>query len=328
MSKSPWKALATAVTGIALASALPALAQVPGYPSKSARIVVPFPPGGTTDLLARLLAQKMGEAWGKPVVVDNRPGGGGAIAAEFVARSAADGHTIFLGTSGDMSVNPGLVRKLAYDPERDFDPVGQLALSPLVLTTHPTLPVRSVKELIDAAKAKPGSLSHLTVGEGSAAHLAGELFKKTTGTDIVHVPYKGGAPQVAALLAGQEPQFGFVVMGSAMPHLQSGKLRAVALSSARRARLPDVPTVAESGLPGFDISNWFATFVPAGTPKEIVAFLNAENARILKLPDVAARISDLGFETTLSSSAELARFLTVEIAKYRKVIQDAGISQN
>ena len=297
MSKSPWKALATAVTGIALASALPALAQVPGYPSKSARIVVPFPPGGTTDLLARLLAQKMGEAWGKPVVVDNRPGGGGAIAAEFVARSAADGHTIFLGTSGDMSVNPGLVR--------------------------------SVKELIDAAKAKPGSLSHLTVGEGSAAHLAGELFKKTTGTDIVHVPYQGGAPQVAALLAGQEPQFGFVVMGSAMPHLQSGKLRAVALSSARRARLlPDVPTVAESGLPGFDISNWFATFVPAGTPKEIVAFLNAENARILKLPDVAARISDLGFETTLSSSAELARFLTVEIAKYRKVIQDAGISQN
>ena len=145
----------------------------------------------------------------------------------------------------------------------------------------------------------------------------------------MHVPYKGGAPQVAALLAGQEPQFGFVVMGSAMPHLQSGKLRAVALSSARRARLlPDVPTVAESGLPGFDISNWFATFVPAGTPKEIVAFLNAENARILKLPDVAARISDLGFETTLSSSAELARFLTVEIAKYRKVIQDAGISQN
>ena len=173
-------------------------AQVAGYPARPARIVVPFPPGGTTDLLARLLArllaQKMADAWGKPVVVDNRPGGGGAIAAELVARAAPDGHTIFLGTSGDMSVNPGLVRKLAYDPEKDFDPVGLLAVAPLLLTVHPSLPVRSVRELIDAARAKPGSLSYLTVGDGSAAHLAGETFKKVTGTDIVHVPYKGGAP--------------------------------------------------------------------------------------------------------------------------------------
>ena len=333
MSSSSWKCLPSALAALALTSVLAnplaATAQVAGYPSKPVRIVVPFPPGGTTDLMARLLAQKMSEAWGKPVVADNRPGGGGAIGAEFVARSAPDGHTIFLGTSGDMSVNPSLVRKLGYDPERDFEAVGQIALSPLVVTVHPGLPVRSVKELIDAAKAKPGSLSHISVGEGSAAHLAGEMFKKATGIDIVHVPYKGGAPQVAALLAGQEPQFGFVVMASAMPHLQTGKLRAIALSSARRARmLPDLPTLSEAGLPGFDIGNWFAVFVPAGTPKEIVAFLNAENARIVKLPDVAARMGDLGIETTLSSPSELARFLTAEIAKYRKVIQDAGISQN
>ena len=198
-----------------LLNPLPTAAQVAGFPSKPARIVVPFPPGGTTDLLARLLAQKMSDAWGKPVVVENRPGGGGAIAAEGVARAAPDGHTMFLGTSGDMSVNPGLVKKLAYDPEKDFDPVGLLAVAPLLLITHPAFPARSVKELIDAAKAKPDGLSYLTVGDGSAAHLAGEMFKKATGTGIVHVPYKGGAPQVAALLAGQEPQFGFVVMGRA-----------------------------------------------------------------------------------------------------------------
>jgi len=320
--------LAVLVLSVYLVGAAPAAAQPAGYPSKQARIVVPFPAGGSTDLLARLMAQKMSDAWGKPVVVDNRPGGSGSIAAEFVARSAPDGHTIFLGTSGDMSVNPSLMRKLGYDAEKDFEPVGQLALSPLVVTTHPSLPIRSVKELIDTAKAKPGSLSYLSVGEGSAAHLAGEMFKQATGTDIVHVPYKGGAPQVAALLAGLEPQFGIVVMSSAIPHLKVGKLRAIALTTGRRARLlPDVPTLAETGLPGFDIGNWFASFVPVGTPKEIVGFLNAENARILRLPDVAARMSDLGFETTLSTPEELARHLASEIAKYRKVIADAGIAR-
>lgn len=320
--------LAVLVLPALLGVALPAAAQPAGYPSKPARIVVPFPAGGSTDLLARLMAQKMSDAWGKPVVVDNRPGGSGSIAAEFVARSAADGHTIFLGTSGDMSVNPSLMRKLGYDAEKDFDPVGQLALSPLLVTTHPSLAIRTVKELIDTAKAKPAGLSYLSVGEGSAAHLAGEMFKQATGTDIVHVPYKGGAPQVAAMLAGQEPQFGIVVMSTAIPHLKAGKLRAIALTTGRRARLlPDVPTLAESGLPGFDIGNWFAAFVPVGTPKEIVGFLNAENARILRLPDVAARMSDLGFETTLSTPEELARHLASEIAKYRKVIADAGIAR-
>jgi tripartite-type tricarboxylate transporter receptor subunit TctC len=304
-----------------------ATAQVAGYPSKLVRIVIPFPPGGTTDALARILSQKMTDAWGKPVVVENRPGGGGAIAAESVARSASDGHTIYLGTSGDMSVNPSLVRKLSYDPERDFMPVGLLAFTPLLLITHPSLPVQSVKELIEAAKARPGKFSHVSVGDGSAAHLAGELFRKFAQVDIVHVPYKGGAPQVTALLGGQEPQFGFVVTSTAKPHLQAGKLRALAVSSAKRSSFfPDVPSLAELGMPGIDIGNWFGMFLPAGSPKEIAAFLNAENQRILKLPDVAARLIEMSFETSLSSPEELTRYLAAEIAKYRKIIADTGIT--
>ena len=310
-----------------LGTATPSSAQVPGYPSKLTRIVVPFPPGGTTDALARILSQKMTDSWGKPVVVENRPGGGGAIAAESVAKSTPDGHTMFLGTTGDMSVNPSLVRKLSYDPERDFIPVGLLAVTPLLLITHPSLPVQSVKELIDAAKAKPGSLSHVSVGDGSAGHLAGEMFKKLTQTDIVHVPYKGGGPQVTALLGGQEPQFGFVVSSTARPHVLSGKLRALAVSSAKRSPFfPDVPALAELGLPGFDFDNWFGMFLPAGSPKEIAAFINAECTRILKLPDVALRLVEMSFETALSSPDELSRYLSAEIAKYRKIIAEAGIA--
>ncbi|MFN0305516.1 MAG: Bug family tripartite tricarboxylate transporter substrate binding protein [Burkholderiales bacterium] len=310
-----------------LGTATPSIAQVPGYPAKLTRIVVPFPPGGTTDALARILSQKMTDSWGKPVVVENRPGGGGAIAAESVAKSTPDGHTMFLGTTGDMSVNPSLVRKLSYDPERDFIPVGLLAVTPLLLITHPSLPVQSVKELIDAAKAKPGSLSHVSVGDGSAGHLAGEMFKKLTQTDIVHVPYKGGGPQVTALLGGQEPQFGFVVSSTARPHVLSGKLRALAVSSAKRSPFfPDVPALVELGLPGFDFDNWFGMFLPAGSPKEIAAFINTECARILKLPDVALRLVEMSFETALSSPDELSRYLSAEIAKYRKVIAEAGIA--
>jgi tripartite-type tricarboxylate transporter receptor subunit TctC len=304
-----------------------ATAQVAGYPSKLARIVIPFPPGGTTDALARILSQKMTDAWGKPVVVENRPGGGGAIAAESVARSAPDGHTIYLGTSGDMSVNPSLVRKLSYDPERDFMPVGLLAFTPLLLITHPSLPVQSVKELIEAAKARPGKFSHVSVGDGSAAHLAGELFRKIAQVDIVHVPYKGGAPQVTALLGGQEPQFGFVVTSTAKPHLQSGKLRALAVSSAKRSSFfPDIPSLAELGMPGIDIGNWFGMFLPAGSPKEIAAFINAENQRILKLPDVTARLIEMSFEASPSSPEELTRYLAAEIAKYRRIIAETGIT--
>ncbi|MFM9886008.1 MAG: Bug family tripartite tricarboxylate transporter substrate binding protein [Burkholderiales bacterium] len=324
MSNSPLIVIALATL---LGTAMPSAAQIPGYPSKLTRIVVPFPPGGTTDALARILSQKMTDAWGKPVVVENRPGGGGAIAAESVAKAAPDGHTMFLGTTGDMSVNPSLVRKLPYDPERDFIPVGLLAVTPLLLITHPSLPVQSVKELIDAAKAKPGSLSHVSVGDGSAGHLAGEMFKKLTQTDIVHVPYKGGGPQVTALLAGQEPQFGFVVTSTARPHLLSGKLRALAVSSAKRSPFfPDVPALVELGLPGFDFANWFGMFLPAGSPKEIAGFINTECARILKLPDVAARLVEMSFETALSSPDELSRYLTAEISKYRKIIAEAGIT--
>ncbi|MGE0808435.1 MAG: Bug family tripartite tricarboxylate transporter substrate binding protein [Burkholderiaceae bacterium] len=305
-----------------------AAAHVPGYPAKTVRVVLPFPAGGTTDVLARLLSQKMSESWGKPVIVDNRPGAGGAIAAELAARALPDGHTVFLGTIGDMAVNPSLMAKLRYDPEKDFSPVGLLGVTPLVLVVHPSLSIRSVGELIDAARAKPGWLSYLSVGEGSSQHLAGEMFRKLTRTEIVHVPYNGGAPQVTALLAGQEPQFGFVVLATALPHIRQGKLQALAISTGKRTRLlPDVPTLQEAGLQGFDIAPWFGTFVPVGTSREIVNFLSAENARIVRSPEVSGQLANLGIEETLSSPEELSHYLLAEIAKFRKLIEEAGIAK-
>jgi tripartite-type tricarboxylate transporter receptor subunit TctC len=310
--------------GVLLGFAPLASAQT-GYPSKPVRLVLPFPPGGSTDTLARLLGQKLSDSWGKPVIVDNKPGAGGAIAADHVARAAPDGYTIFVGTIGDMAINPSLGQKLAYEPEKDFTAVGLLALTPLVLVTHPSLPANSVKELIDLAKAKPGLVSYLSVGPGSSQHLSGELFRKVTGTSIVHIPYKGGAPQTTALLAGQEQQFGFVVIGTALPHIQSGKLRALGISSTRRsAALPEVPTLDESGLPGFDTTPWYGLFAPTGTPKDIVAMVNAESTRAIKLPDVASRLTQLGFELAPSSPQALAAFLQSEITKYRKIIQESG----
>jgi tripartite-type tricarboxylate transporter receptor subunit TctC len=314
---------------LGIVSVLPAMAQTGSFPAKPMRLVLPFPPGGSTDILARLIGQKMSESWGKPVIVDNRPGGSGAIAAEAAAKSLPDGHTVYLGTLGDIAINPSLFRKLPYDPEKDFAPVGLLAVTPLLLVTHPSLPTLSIKELIDAAKAKPGSFSFLSVGEGSTQHLAGELFKRLSGTDMVHVPYKGGAPQATALLGGQERQFGFMVMGTAIPYVHNRRLRALGISTAKRSpALPDVPTLNEAGLPGFETGPWYALFVPANTPKEVIGMLNAETARILKLADVAARLTELGFELTPSSPEELGRYVTSEIAKYRKIVQDSGIPTN
>jgi tripartite-type tricarboxylate transporter receptor subunit TctC len=327
MTWASWIAAAFGAV-VLVACAAPLHAQT-NYPAKPVRLVLPFPPGGSTDTLARLLGQKMSEQWGKPVIVDNKPGAGGAIAADHVARAAPDGYTVFLGTIGDMAINPNLGEKLAYDPAKDFSAVGQLALTPLVLVTHPMLPVRSVKDLIDLGRQKPGLVSYLSVGPGSSQHLSGELFKKVTGTNFVHVPYKGGAPQTTALLAGQESQFGFVVIGTALPHVQAGKLRALAVASSKRSpALPDVPTLDEAGLRGFDTSPWYALFAPAGTPKDIIAALNTESTRVLRLPDVATRLTQLGFELTPSSPEDLNAFLHSEIVKYRKIIEETGTRAN
>jgi tripartite-type tricarboxylate transporter receptor subunit TctC len=300
-----------------------------GFPSKPVKIVVAYAPGGTTDTMARLLGQKLSEVWGKPVVVDNKPGGGGAIAAEFVARSAADGHTIFLGTIGEMAINPSLESKINYDPQRDFAPVAKLAVTPLLLVAHPNLAVKSVKELIELAKSKPDHVSFLSTGQGSSQHMSGEILKKMTGTKIVHVPYKGGAPQTAALLAGQEPQFGFVSIGNVLPYIQSGKLRAIAVSNANRYKpLPDVPTIEESNLAGFNTAPWMALFVPTNTSKEIIQTINAESIKILLQTDVKDRLTQMGFELTPSTPQELASFVQSEISKYRNVVDDLGLRNN
>lgn len=314
--------VASAVVPLAgLAQALDA----PGYPSRPMRLVLAYPPGGVTDVLARLLAQKLSERLGKPVVVENRPGGNGVIATEMAAKSAPDGLTLFMGTIGEMAINPHL-QKVSYSPEKDFAPVAMLAVSPLVVVVHPSMPVKSYRDLVAFAKANPGKLSYLSVGEGSAQHLSGEIVKHAAGIDIVHVPFKGGPPQVVALLAGQDPQFGFVTLGSAIPHIQSGKLRALAVSTESRVSLlPEVPTLREEGLADFDTGSWFALFVPTGTSAGIVNVLRVEATRVVQMPDVRARLAEAGLEVRTGSPEQLGRFVRSENDKYRQAIKDAGM---
>jgi tripartite-type tricarboxylate transporter receptor subunit TctC len=288
-------------------------------------MVVPFAPGGNTDILARAVSPKMNESWGKPVVVDNRPGGAGVIASEIVAKATPDGHTVLVASTGEVAVNPSLFRKLPYDVNRDFAPVTLGTISPLLLVKHPTFPPKSVKELIEQARAKPGAYAYASVGVGSPMHLSGELFKMMTKTEITHVPYKGGAPATAALIGGQEAQFGFVGMGPVLPHVKAGRLDALAISTAKRSALvPEVATLQEQGVKDFDTSIWFAFFVPAKTPKAVVGKLNAEIVRILRLADVNRYLVNTGVEIAPGSPAELTRFVKSETEKYRKIIQVSG----
>jgi tripartite-type tricarboxylate transporter receptor subunit TctC len=289
---------------------------------------VPFAPGGNTDILARAVSPKMAEAWGRPVVVDNRPGGAGMIACETVARATPDGHTLLVGSTGELAVNPSLFKKLPYDVTRDFTPITLGTISALLLVKHPSLPARSVKEVIEASKAKPRSIVYASVGVGSPQHLSGELFKALTQTDLVHVPYKGGAPATAALLGGQEAHLGFVGMGPILPHVKAGRLQALAISTAKRSQLlPQVPTLQEEGVKDFDTTIWFAFFAPAKTPKAIVDALNRELVRALKLQEVNQYLVSTGVEVAPGSPAELAKFVRSETDKYRKIIKIAGIEQ-
>ena len=298
------------------------------FPTRPLRLLVPFAPGGNTDILARAVAPKMAEKWGRPVVVDNRPGGAGLIACETVARATPDGHTLLVGSTGEVAVNPSLFRKLPYDVERDFAPISLGTISALLLVKHPALPARSVKELVEAAKAKPRTIAYASVGVGSPQHLSGELFKALTQTDLVHVPYKGGAPATAALLGGQEAHLGFVGMGPILPHIKAGRLQALAISTPKRSpQLPQVPTLQEEGVKNFDTTIWFAFFAPAKTPRRVIEALNAELVRVLTLPDVNQFLVNTGVEVAPGSPAELARFVKSETAKYRKVIQTSGIEQ-
>jgi len=298
-------------------------AQAP-YPSKPIRIVVPFPAGGTTDILARAVAQKLTETGGQPVVVDNRPGAGGNIGAELVAKSAPDGYTLLMGTVGTHAINPGLYAKMPYDHQRDFAPVILVAGVPNVLVVHPAVPVNSVQELIAYAKANPGKLNFASSGNGTSIHLSAELFKTMAGVQMTHVPYKGSSPALQDLVGGQV-QLMFDNLPSSLALIKAGKLKALAVTSKERAAaLPDVPTIAESGLPGFEASSWFGLLAPAGTPQPIIAKLNAEIAKWLATPEAKEKMLGQGANAAGGSPDDFARFIATETAKWQKVVKESG----
>ncbi len=312
--------LKTVLLGTLLAaSTCVALAQ--GFPSKPIRLVVTFPPGGAPDILARLFADKA--QLGQAVVIDNKPGAGGNIGADQVAKAAPDGHTLVMATVGTHSINGALYSKMPYDMVRDFTPVGHVASAPNLLVVNNDLPVKSVAELVAYMKANPNKLSFGSPGVGTSVHVSGELFKSLTGTQMVHVPYKGRQFAIPDLVGGQI-QVMFDNMPSALPMAKEGKIRALAQTTAKRSpAAPDVPTVAET-VPGFEATTWFAIFAPAGTPREVVQKLNAEMQRVFKLPDVADKLKGLGLEPWISTPEELAAYQAREIVKWAKVVKDSG----
>ena len=308
--------------GALVALTAPAAAQT--YPVKPVRLVVPFPPGGSLDFAGRLIAQKLTETWNQPVVVENKPGAGGNIGADLVAKAPADGYTILLGALSTHAVNPSLYAKMPYDAAKDFAPITLIAVTPNVLVVNASSPVQNVKEFIAYTKANPGKLSFGSGSNGSAGHLAGELYKVETGTDAVHIPYKGAAPATQALLAG-DTQFMFDNLANAMAQVKGGKLRALAVTTAKRSSLaPELPTMAEAGLPGFDISTWYGLFAPAGTPPAIVARWNADVTRILNMPDVRARLVADGAEPAPNSPEQFAQFIAAELTKYARIVKVSG----
>jgi tripartite-type tricarboxylate transporter receptor subunit TctC len=312
------------VVGAAAALTAPRRALGQGYPSKAVQIVVPFAPGGATDIVARLVAAKLNERLGQPVVIENRPGAGGNIGAAVAAKAAPDGYTMFMGTISTHAINPSLYAKLGYDPVRDFAPVSLLTSVPLVLVVHPGLGARSIKDVIALAKAKPGELTYASPGAGTALHLAGELFKTLAGVDIVHVPYKGSAPALTDVMAGRVSLM-FDTSLSALPHVKGGKLHALAVTTARRSpMLPELPTVTEAGVPGFEVSAWNGVLVPAGTPRDVVGRLATEIAAIMKLPDVRDRLGAQGAEAIGSTPDEFARYIAAETAKWAVVVRASG----
>jgi len=306
-----------------LGAATAGLAQ--GYPAKPVRLVLPYPPGGGSDTIARPLAQKMSEGLGQQVVVENRGGAGGNIGMEYAARSAPDGYTIVLALTAQLAVNPGLYPKLPYDPIRDYAPITLLGSGGYILVVHPSLPVKSVMELVAFARARPGQIAYSSSGNGSGGHLAVVLMNNMAGIRMLHVPYKGGGPALMDMIAGQV-QLLFATQLASWPHVQSGRIRALASSIAKRpASLPDLPTVAEAGVPGFDAGVWYAVLAPAGTPREIVMRLNGEIARVLSQPDYRNLLVNNTINPIGSSPEELARYIKSELVKWAKVIKDANV---
>ncbi len=310
---------------VALLATLPGLqVHAQSYPSKPVRFIIPFPPGGPTDIMGRLAADTLSKALGTQFIADNRPGAGGNIGADLCAKSAPDGYTICMMTIA-QSISPSIYRKLPFDPARDFAPVTLMAVLPSMLTVHPQLPVKNVKELIALAKSKPGQLSYSSTGNGTSPHMLMEMFKWMTGTHIVHVPYKGQAPSVLDQISGQV-QMAFNTAIGVIPHVKAGKLKALAISTKERfPAMPELPTVAESGVKGFDGASWQGVVMPAGVPREIAAKLNEVLAKSLKTPEARERLLSLGALPSGNTPDEFAAFIKTEQAKWAKVAKAAGI---
>jgi len=315
-----------AVAALFLGVAQPALAQgrSQAYPDKPVHLVVTFPPGGGTDALARLLGQELGKRIGQPVLVENRPGASGNIAAEFVAKSAADGYTLLI-INSSFAMNAGLFSKLAFDPIRDFAPVVMLATVPSMVAVHPSVPAKNLRELVALAKSRPGRLSFSSCGNGTPQHLGGEMLKRAAKIDIVHIPYKGCGPALADALGGQVP-IAINTVANVMPHVRTGKLRAIALVSPRRYGLaPDVPSVAEFGYRGIDVDQWYAILAPAETPAEVVGFLNREFVAVVADPSVRERMLAASFEPQTSTPERIGKIIRDDVAHWTKIIKDLGV---
>jgi tripartite-type tricarboxylate transporter receptor subunit TctC len=318
--------LALAGLALAAAAALPLAAQAQAYPNKPVTIVVPFAAGGTTDILARVVAQALNKELGQSVVVDNRAGAGGNIGAAYAAKAPADGYTLFMGTVGTHAINQSLYKKLAFDPIKDFAPLTRVAMVPNLLVANPGKPYKNVKELIAYAKSHPGQVNFGSSGSGSSIHLSGELFNSLAKVDMVHVPYKGSAPAVTDLIAGQIDIM-FDNMPSAIQHVRSGRLRPLAVTTAKRSpELPEVPTIAEAGVPGYEATSWFGMFAPASTPAPVVAKLNAALVKVLADPEVKKKLAEQGAEPYGEKPEQFAEFIRKETAKWSKVVKDSGAS--
>jgi len=315
-----WRAAAV-LAALALASGATVLAQE--YPAKPIRVVVPFPPGGGTDLMARTVMQKLGESLGATMVIDNRGGAGGSIGSELVAKSPADGYTVLI-VSGAHAINPSLYPKLSYDSVRDFAPVTMFTSGPGLLVVHPSVPAKTVKEFIALAKSRPGQLNYASAGIGTPPHLAGELFKTMAGVELVHVPYKGNGPAYTDLIGGHVSVM-FPTIPTAIPHVRAGKLRALAVTTRNRTPIaPELPSISESGVPGYDVSSWYGLLAPAGTPAAVVAKLQREIAKVLRLPDVGEKLTAQGLDLVGSTPEAFAAVIKSEIVKWAEVVKASG----
>ena len=325
----PAKKLFTCLANVLLSGMLVALSShafaQPSYPTRSVRFIVPYPPGSGTDIVARMLGQKLADAWGQQVVVDNRPGAGAIIGVDAVAKAAPDGYTIGIADNGPLAINPALYPKLPYHPVRDFAPVTLVANLPFILVAHPDLPATSVAELVALAKSRPGQINYASVGNGSAVHLATELLKTRAAIDLVHVPYKGSAPALNGVLSG-EASVMFVNLLSSMQLVKAGKLRALATGTPKRLiAAPDLPTVAEAGVPGYEFLAWFGVVAPAGTPRAIVERLNQDLRRVIAMPEIRDRmINQGGFEPVGSTIESFAALIPVEIERWGRLVRETG----